>query len=311
MLVITNRNLTGDTGSDTFGENVNDKGPNELRLARARRTGRSWRVEVVPEPQDLNPENLPSRAEYRQLVRRCRAEGKHCLFFVHGYNKKFHETLEQAELLETRYGVEVVLFSWPSNPGGMAGLDYRKARRVAQASFGALDSVFEKLGRYIAEEPFNRKALLECDLTINLMTYSMGNYLFQNYVLSNDYAAETRLFSNVILCQADVDADGHAEWVDKVVAGHRTYVTINENDKILGFSETLNYARLGKTARNLDSDNATYFDFTQGKKVGCTHQIWGEVGTPPVTKFFKRAFTGLRVDEDLEYDARLNAFRVP
>lgn len=319
MLVVTNRNINenkrnGNVSDETaFGEQVNAKGPNELRLAHAKKVGSKWNVEIVPEPKNMNVATAPSRLEYKKLVKACSAAGKHALFFVHGYNKSFPETLEQGWYLQNRFGIEVVLFSWPANPGGLPPSEYRHARRIAQASFGALDSALEKVGRYMHEEPFNKKRLVECEITINLMTYSLGNYLFQNYIVSNEYAQETRLFSNVILCQADVDSDGHESWVERIVAGHRVYVTLNENDKVLGFSETVNYPRLGKTIRNLKADNARYLDFTLAKGVGNIHQIWGEVNTKTVKTVFSEAFSGRRAEEvkGVTYYPQANAYRVP
>ena len=313
MLVITNREVCeGETGEHAFGEGVNQKGPNELRLAHATRKGGKWKVELVPEPSTLTADNAPSRGEYRKLLKTCQDRGRHCLFYVHGFNKTFPETLEQGNDLAKRYGVEVVLFSWPSNPGGLPPVEYRRARRVAQASFGALDSAFEKLGAYTREQPFSKDALIDCEVSLNLMTYSLGNYLLQNYVTSNDYATETRIFTNVVLCQADVDSEGHAQWVGQIVAGQRVYATINENDKVLGWSESITYPRLGRTLANLSAENTAYVDFTRGEDVGNKHQVWGEVDNPVVKGFFKSVFRGLRGEDTsgLDYDARFNAYRL-
>jgi esterase/lipase superfamily enzyme len=324
MLVITNRYVNekifhdGIGNQNAFGEQVNQKGPNEIRLAHATKKEKDWEVQLISEPKNLTTENAPSRTEYRRIVKKCLNEGKHCLFFVHGFNKTFLDTLEQGWFLERRYGIEVVLFSWSSNPGGLlprvpvSVSEYRKSRRIAQASFGALDSAFEKLGRYIQEEPFDKEALVNCPITLNLMTYSLGNYLFQNYVVSNDYAAETKIFTNVVLCQADVDGMGHVSWVDKIVAGQRVYITINENDKVLGWSESVNNSRLGRTLSKLNSINAIYIDFTSGKDVGNKHQLWGEVENVVTKSFFKAIFDGKRGENvsGLTYDGRVNAFRV-
>jgi hypothetical protein len=88
--------------------------------------------------------------------------------------------------------------------------EYRTAKRNAQASVGALDATLENLGRYL-KEPFNRDALLACEVKFSFLTYSLGNYLFKNYVTDARYEDETRLFENVILCQADVDNRNHED----------------------------------------------------------------------------------------------------
>lgn len=320
MLLATNRNLVssnfkngvGDAGG--FGEEVNEKGPTELRLARVSRPQSGWRLALVPEPPVLDQTNLPSRAEFEFLAKRCIAGKKHCVFYVHGYNKPFVETLEQAWLIQERYGVEVVLFSWPSNTGGPPPVEYRQARRVAQASFGAFDSLLEKYGRYLKDwmTPIDESALLACSSTTNLIAHSLGNYLLEHYVLSTAYQQETRLFTNLVLSQADVNSVNHIKWVDQVVVGQRTYITINEKDKILSWSESINPPRLGKTLANLESKKALYFDFTRGKGVGNKHQLWGEVKNATVKTFFQLVLTGERGEEapGFDFDANYNAYRI-
>lgn len=320
MLVVTNRNIiesnfnNGFGDENGFGEHTNAKGPNELRFAVAEKKKSGWVLQLVAEPSNMTKENVPSRVEFQKLAKRCQAGKKNCLFYVHGYNKPFPETLEQGRLLQDRYGLEVVVFSWPSNPGGLLPVEYRDARRVAQASFGAFDSLLEKYSTYLGEwqTPMDESALEQCGVTVNLMTHSLGNYLFEHYVLSAEYQAETRIFTNVVLSQADVNSVDHTKWVDKIVTGQRIYVTINENDKILGWSEKLNPPRLGKTLAHLTSLNASYFDFTSGKNVGNKHQIWGEVEDSVVKTYFETVLNGKRGEDiaGFTFDSRLNAFRI-
>ena len=79
----------------------------------------------------------------------------------------------------------------------------------------------QKAARRFAKGEFDRDALQSCKCRFSLLTYSLGNYLFQNYVTNSRYEDETRIFDNVILCQADVDNEGHEEWIDKIEAGKR------------------------------------------------------------------------------------------
>lgn len=320
MLVITNRELssklqkTGVDSDKAFGEKQNSLGINEIRLAYARRKNNKWEVKLVPEPDanKLTDANLPSRVEFNKTIARCKKDGRDCLIYVHGYGKSFKEALEQAEYIENHYNVEVVMFTWPSNPGGFVTKEYRDVKRTALASTGAFDRVMERIGKYLSEPDFDRSSLLSCGIHLNLMTYSMGNFLLQHYVLSDYYGRETDMFTNVILCQADCDNSGHEVWLHKLVAGHRIYITINENDKILGWSETQNqHHRLGRTARNLIASNAIYVDFTGGKGVGNKHQLWGEVDNSLVINFFNACFKGERAEAGgFIYDSRMNAFRI-
>lgn len=321
MIVATNRNVVWDNfhnhigNENGFGERVNEKGPNELRFARAERNNAGgWQLELVPEPDVLTPDALPSKMVFKTLATQCVTSGKNCVFYVHGYNKPFQETLEQGWLIQERYGVEVVLFSWPSNTGGIPPVEYREARRNAQASFGALDALLEKYARYLQDwlNPMDEARLLECETTTNLIAHSLGNYLLEHYVLSQAYQAETRLFTNIVLSQADVNNSDHSKWTDQVVVGQRIYATINEHDKILGWSETLNPPRLGKTLANLNSKKLQYYDFTQGKNVGNKHQLWGEVDNPAVKAFFDATLNGRRADtvQGFVFDQTVNAYRI-
>lgn len=318
MLVVSNRNLkeefanSGVGGADAFGEQLNIDGPTEIRLANVSVKNNEWVVKLVKEPENMTTDNVPSRAEFQKVMGKCKKENKHCVFFVHGYNKPFEESLEQAWSIQERYGVEVVLFSWPSNTGGTPITEYKNVKRVARVSTGALDAVFEKLSKYI-QMPFNRDALMECDVTINLLTYSMGNFLFQSYIEGSKYDDETRMFTNVIICQGDCDNEDHETWIDDIEVGKRIYVTINENDKILGWSDfNFQKDRLGRTARNLIAINPVYLDFTDSPGMGKTHQIWGKDTNDTVKQFFIGALTGRKGEtiDNLFYDSRVNAFKV-
>lgn len=318
MLVITNRNLnkvfanSGNGDQNAFGEQLNTDGPNEVRLANATKEGENWVVKLVKQPKILTENNLPSRTEFEAMLKRCRDHGKNCLFYVHGYNKSFDETLEQGWRLQEKYNLEVVLFSWPSNTGGFPIHEYKHVKRVARTSTGAIDSSFEKLAKYM-QMPFYKDALMSCNVSLNLMTYSMGNFVFQSYVEGSTYDGETRMFTNIILCQADCDNEKHEQWVNNIQAGKRVYITINENDKILGWSDfNFQKDRLGRTVRNLVSKNAIYLDFTESKGMGNTHQIWGDDTNDIVKEFFNSALNGRRAEAvaGLYYDERINAFKI-
>ncbi len=317
MLIVTNRNIVksnfkngvGDEGA--FGDEVNSKGPNEVRLARAAKAGGKWEVKLVKEAPVVTANNIPSRKEFDRFRNKLVANNRNCVFFVHGFNQSFEKNLEKSLSIEKLHDVEVVAFSWPSNPGGFKTREYRHAKRTARASVGALDSTLEKMGGYL-REPFNRDALEACDVKFSLMTYSLGNYLFKNYVTDSVYEDETRIFDNVVLCQADVDNEGHAEWVDTIEAGKRIYITINENDGVLKWSDAnFQKDRLGRTARDLNSNKAAYFDFTDGPKVGRTHGLFYKKTNDVVKEFFTRVLNGKRGEgvSGLTYDPGTNSYR--
>lgn len=317
MLIITNRNINksnfnnGVGDHNAFGDNHNLKGANEVRLANAEKVNNKWEVRLVKESSVVTHNNIPSKKEFARIRDHLTSSGKNCVFFVHGFNQSFEKNLEKGLALEKEHGVEVIAFSWPSNPGGFKTKEYRQAKRNAMASVGALDSTLEKLGLYM-KEPFNKQALEACNIKISLMTYSLGNFLFKNYITDSCYEDETRIFENVILCQADVDSKHHAEWVDNINAGKRVYITINENDFVLKWSD-INFQadRLGRTAKNLNSDNAVYFDFTDGPDVGKTHGLFYKKTNSKVKHFFTEVVNGRRAERTttLAYDQQSNSYR--
>lgn len=317
MLIVTNRNIIknnfkkGVGNEGAFGDGVNSKGPNEVRLAHAIKKNGKWEVRLVKEPSVITTNNIPSKKEFDKFRDKLIKGEKNCVFFVHGFNQSFKKNIEKALKLEKKHGVEVIAFSWPSNPGGFKTKEYRHAKRTAMVSNGALDSTLEKLGRYL-KEPFNRDALEKCDINFSLIIHSLGNYLFQNYVIDSIYEDETRIFDNVILCQADVDNQGHAKWVDMIEAGKRTYITINENDWVLKWSDAnFQKDRLGRTARNLNATKAMYFDFTDGDNVRKTHGLFYKDTNPVVKNFFTTVLNGGRGEttEGMVYDQRKNTYR--
>ncbi|KAA3651414.1 MAG: alpha/beta hydrolase, partial [Proteobacteria bacterium] len=181
MLIVTNRNINQDRFQNgvadefAFGEQVNAKGPNEIRLAHAKKikTGDNagqWRIKLVKEPKNLTADNLPSKHEFAALRKRLHQANKNCVFFIHGYNQSFQKNLAQSLLIEQLYDVEVVAFSWPSNTGGFTIREYRDAKRTAQASVAALDATLMKLGAYHCG-PFDREARESCDVKLSLMAY--------------------------------------------------------------------------------------------------------------------------------------------
>ncbi|MFT5927618.1 MAG: hypothetical protein ACI805_000733, partial [Candidatus Azotimanducaceae bacterium] len=137
-------------------------------------------------------------------------------------------------------------------------------------------------------------------------------HLFQKYIVDSAYENETAIFDNVVLCQADVDNKGHSTWLDLIETGKRIYVTINENDWVLKWSDAnFQKARLGRTAKNLDSTNALYFDFTDGEGVGNTHGIFYKKTNKVVKSFFKRVLNGERGEDTpgMTFDTRSNCYK--
>ena len=290
ILVVTNRNIVNPDATDVslFGEGVNAKGPSELRLAWAEYTANDWKLELVPEPDDLNPQTVPSHGVFVSCVDSLQQTGRNCALYVHGFNRSFRETLDQARIIHDEYQVATVVFSWPSNPGGIIVTEYAVARAIARSSIVAFDRVIGLLDRYM-----RMNSTPQCQASFNCLVHSLGNLILESFIRAPIFGGQTRLFDNVIVHQADVDRVGHGEWMQKMRFARRIYVTVNERDAVLNVSDIVNPNRLGNTVEGPRVARPFYMDFTAARRVGKTHQLFGEaIDNPNVKRFFDSALNG-------------------
>ncbi len=167
------------------------------------------RLDVYPESQDARV--LGSSALFEKL-RELMCESKDTLVFLHGYNQTFHEALAIAYGLQwhlrTRFAarpINVTAFSWPSDGRITPWVAYRADRLDARTSGPAVARAFLKLRDYLAavEEP--------CRGRIHLLAHSMGCFVLERALqeMVRLFGVRTlpRLFDEVILAAADVDAD--------------------------------------------------------------------------------------------------------
>lgn len=315
ICLASNRSLQ----DDWFGEEGNAKGLGEVRVARAAKKQNKWVVDILEEQQNLDPVALPSRLLFNEYLSELRENEQDCVLYVHGFNTSFEESLDDAWDIHKTYKIGVVLFSWPSNPGGLVKREYKRARRAAEASSPAFDSTLDKLGSYLELDLGERSEFDEdelCAISLNAMCFSQGNYLLQRYIESTYFDGETRLFTNVVLMQADVDSAGHEEWTAERGAFRRLYVTINENDRVLNKSEYLNPTRLGHTTQGLVARAVRYVDFTDTPNVKRKHGFFKSKkngAQSNVRKFFTHALQGRLPERELALarDPQTTAFVVP
>ena len=357
MFLVTNRAVhPARKGLAKLGDTPNDKGPNELRLVEATKTGRNWRLDILPDQLDARLKKAVGLAdetrtvyasEYaaRQILQRVRKQKKNILFFVHGYNNDVEAVLNRAAGLARNDGVEVIAFTWPANGGGLRGLaSYKADKRDARASVGALDHALARM--YELLNDFNARLLHDiqsearrehprdgeardqyitrcledpergCPFTVNMLLHSMGNYLYKGLLQSSVYRRNLLLFDNIVMAAADVNNQGHAQWVDTIRCRKRIYITINEDDAALMASRMKvgesQRARLGHYPYNLTSRQAVYVDFTDGAYVGSAHAYFE--GTPlrnhKIRRFFKLAFNGHRAEIDLRYEPARGMYKI-
>lgn len=314
IIVFTNRSLrrsaTGSGGADLFGDSQNTEGSSELRIAVAQKveaTG-AWRLDLQEEPQDRTelPSQLPSQLLFRSVLERIRvgSMGPRWVVAVHGYGQSFLDSLEEAYGLQQRYHgseldqqVNVILFSWPSKPGGIV-LDpvnaYRRAQAAAVPSAAALAIVLQRVWDFLAVPALSGTPIRK--FTLGLYAHSQGNLLLEMVTRTKALVGSPIRFDTIILHQADVDAHDHLDWVDRMTFGSDVLITLNAFDSILRLSDAINPERLG-IARSGFQARATYFDFTGGSRVGSEHNLFLDVENQVVQLFCHRALTGYPVHE--------------
>jgi len=184
VFIVTNRRVhESKSDLDAFGSEPSEKGPNELRMAEAKRVGTKWKVNVFPNVlsaadaaaaglkrrTDENGDPVPffaSQLLARRILDRLEQLDRNLVLFVHGFNNDLKAVLDRAQAFEDTYKVEVLVFTWPANGGGAAGtLSYKSDKRDAMASIGGLSRVFNKLADFLDESNEERIKKIEEEAT--------------------------------------------------------------------------------------------------------------------------------------------------
>lgn len=305
IYVVSNRDIDeSKTDEHLFGDNFNQGGSDVIRVAKAEYDS-GWELSLLEEDMSNGAIKEPTY----EIFKYCADSTKPCVIFIHGFNQSLAKNLKKCREIES-YGVNVIAFSWPSNPGPNFILrkikEYRKARKNARRSVFALERFFDKLAFFVESEG-------SAGQIKTLAIHSLGNYLTQAFVQNPDFDSQTRVFKNIILHQADVDSIGHDKWVDNLGMNSRVIITINETDDVLDFSDVINPDRLGNTVGNLGSLRARYYDFTDAKGTDDSHRLWHEPADENgnIKVFFERAFHGKSIlRTGMAFNPKLNCYEV-
>lgn len=315
ILIISNRNVNlQGKGPEIFKSCVNPVGSEDVLMATAQvTTAGDWLVNLVPTPpQGSWVRCSASCGLLGELVNRMKS-GEHddrpsgirydhenktynWIFFIPGYSSTASEGLEKARQLESEYNANVILFSWPADPPGSQrpgnlSKAYKQAQASARVSAIHLDQTLEQLGQLFAEplqrEP-GRPGFRFC-----LLMHSLGNYLFESYIRDPVYSGETQIFDTIVMHQADVSSKRLGEWIEKVAFRDSLYITINEFDDILRYSDLINDVRAG-LARGVDKKTlAKFIDFTHGRNVQAKHFMFTDLENHVIREACKRMIRGV------------------
>ena len=298
IYVFSNRNIIN---NNSLGDGFNSESNENIRVAK-------YVAGTQKDLQFYNEEEgqpLPSVRAFEEL----QDSSAPCCIFIHGFNQNLEKNLDKCREIEA-YGVNVIAFSWPSNPGPQAWWwkikEYKSARQNARRSVVALERFFDKINDYATQR--GKKSNIK-----SLVVHSLGNYLLESFVSSKGFDEQTAVLDNILLHQADVDSFGHEEWADKLAAKSRVMVTVNETDDVLDFSDVLNPDRLGNTLGNLRSKSISYFNFGQLDLADDVHRLWQgrTIRNESAKLLFTQAFAGKKVRTGhFEYDTQRNCFHV-
>lgn len=218
---VTNRRPNKKTNPTDFTGEFSEGGPANLRYGFAEVDGDQVTLQLAPERlvKDEARARLADNTKLGSIdiMARIRDKmGKHgraTVVFIHGYNVSFMEAVKAAAKLKQNLkpvaggnGVNVVLFSWPSDGKMTPFLAYASDRHDAAAAGPAFARGFLKLADFLrgatAEE--------ECAESIHLLAHSMGNYVLRHAVqevVRQSPGRPPRVFDQVFLMAADEDDD--------------------------------------------------------------------------------------------------------
>lgn len=320
IIVFTNRKLIqiGVAAKDErmFGESQNLKGGSELRIALAEKDASSGKWSLTLQEEKGSTKDLPSQILLRSVLTRIRDGllSPKWVVAVHGYGQSFLDSLEEAHNLQRRYQgsrrdeqINVILFSWPSRPGGIV-LDpvnaYRRAQAAAVPSSAALSIVLQRVWDFLAIPALGGEVATASSAALQpvpgfslcLHVHSQGNLVVEMMVRTKALEGTQIRLDTIILHQADVDTFDHNNWVDKLHSAGDVVITLNAFDRILRLSDAINPERLGIARTGLNA-HASYFDFTGDSKVGSEHNLFLGVDNKMVGLFCQRALTGFPVHQ--------------
>jgi hypothetical protein len=212
------------------------------------------------------------------------APEKNIIIYVHGRGRAIDEKWDTLKGLEDQYNAKMIMFHWQS----WSSMTSRPTDKATDAT-DELAEVFKQIKEYKEANPeiFQHKK-------ISLLTHSMGNVVFRDYVEKhykhdlND-ANGRPLFNTWVSVGADVGLTDHKDWVAAIDFVGKKYITMNDSDFVLRASYMLDlkalkpqYYKLGlgfrdlhltkKTISKYTAPDTTYIDLS--KSLGTDHRYF-------------------------------------
>jgi len=315
----TNRNHRKRRGEDDFGSNFSEDGLANLRFGRAHvgETGDSIDLELMPERIRVDQDRRRidegrSRFGSLKLFDEVRQDMKNnhrdTVIFVHGYNVSFYQALVSArdvkrnfaefihpeqmrdatenDNVEPKRGLNLVLFSWPSDGSMMPFAAYASDRQDAAASGPAFARGFLKLADFLRGATPQET----CAQRVHLIVHSMGTFVLRHAlqeIVSQSPGRPPRLFDQIFLMASDEDDDAFEhdhklKFLPRIAK--RVSVYFNNGDKAMAISDRTkgNPDRLGDDGPRLPRS-------IPGKVslIDCSNVVSGEVSGVSEHSYFR------------------------
>jgi esterase/lipase superfamily enzyme len=254
----TNRKPNRKKATDDFGSGFSEDGLANLRFGMAEVSGDDFDefdLYLAPEKLKIDYDRkikggsgsvLGSKNVFSRVRDKMLHHQRDTVVFVHGYNVSFAEALASAARLKQNFstanggpGINVVLFSWPSDGSMMPYIAYGNDRQDAAASGPAFARGLLKLAEFLrGSTPEDA-----CDHQLHLVAHSMGNYVLRHTVqeyVKQSSGRPVRLFDQVFMMAADEDDDAfELGYKLKPLSrlAKRVNVYFNNNDRAMAVSD--------------------------------------------------------------------------
>ncbi len=179
--------------------------------------------------------------------------------YLHGDSKTFFDVAHQALEMQKLHGTNVILYSWPSKNPSMNGIrNFKNSRSIVESTTPQFIGFLKDLQHFRSTE-------LSINGKITLFAHSLGNYFLESIVEQGHISQiSDKVFDNIVLNAAAVNAENHYHWVEKLDIQDRIYITSNGKDFILSGVRVFSDwgMQLGAKVKEPYANNAHYIDFT-------------------------------------------------
>ena len=218
----TNRKPNRKIAPTVFGKEFSQDGISNLRFGIAQvgtneLTLKLARERLVPDKfkrrTDLQKSKFGSQEVFQSVLTDMQKHKRDTLIYIHGYNKTFAQGLQDAAQISRNFarvnadrGINVALFSWPSDGSMAPWIAYANDRCDAAASGPAFARGILKLADFLDLA----RRCNTCGQNLHLVAHSMGCYVLRHALQAVVRCASGRipkLFDQVFLMAADEDDD--------------------------------------------------------------------------------------------------------